>query len=124
METCTGHLLAINFNWCKLMKHYHFQWCSLYYEQLCYTLVVELLTKCDMLQLVVRAQYVTGNLGISTRPRSVALLLASTASKGLLCLLVGAHVHCGRSNTEVSVWLLPCTYHIWCMTYVSAFSGK
>ena len=46
------------------------------------------------------------------RPGSVALLPVSTTSTGLLCLLVGAHVHRGRSDTEVSVWLLPRTYHI------------
>ena len=43
------------------MKCYCFWWCSLYCEQLCYTLVVELLTKCDMRQLAVRAQYIMGN---------------------------------------------------------------
>ena len=42
-----------------------------------------------------------GDLSISTRPGSAASLPDSTASTGLLCLLVGAHVHCGRSNTEV-----------------------
>ena len=50
------------------------------------------------------------------RPGSVALLPVSTASTGLLCLSIGAHVHRGRSDTEVSVWLLLCAYHIWCMT--------
>ena len=50
------------------------------------------------------------------RPGSVTSLLVSTASTGLLCLSVGAHVHRGRSVTEVSVWLLPHTFHIWCMT--------
>ena len=35
------------------------------------------------------------------RPGSVASLPVSTASTGLLCLLVGAHVHRGRSVTEV-----------------------
>ena len=34
-------------------------------------------------------------------PRSVAPLPVSTASTGLLCLSVGAHVHHGRSDTEV-----------------------
>ena len=50
------------------------------------------------------------------RPGSVTLLPVSTTSTGLLCLLVGAHGHCGRSDTEVSVWLLPCAYHIWWVT--------
>ena len=50
------------------------------------------------------------------RPGSVALLPVSTTSTGLLCLSVGAHVHHSRSNTEVSVWLLLCAYHIRCMT--------
>ena len=35
------------------------------------------------------------------RPRSATSLPVSTASTGLLCLLVGARVHCGRSDTEV-----------------------
>ena len=35
------------------------------------------------------------------RPGSAAPLPISTASTGLLCLLVGACVHRGRSNTEV-----------------------
>ena len=42
-----------------------------------------------------------GDLGISTRPGSAASLPVSTTSAGLLCLLVGAHVHRGRSDTEV-----------------------
>ena len=50
------------------------------------------------------------------RPGSVALLPVSTASTGLLCLSVGAHVHLGRSDTEVSMRPLPCAFHIWCMT--------
>ena len=52
------------------------------------------------------------------RPGSVALLPVSTASTGLLCLSVGAHVHHGRSDTEVSVWPLPRTYHVQCVTYI------
>ena len=56
---------------------------------------------------------------ISMRPRSATLLPVSTASTGLLCLLVGAHVHCVRSDTELSVWLLLHTYHIQCMTILS-----
>ena len=35
------------------------------------------------------------------RPGSVAPLPVSTASTGLLCLSVGAHVHHSRSNTKV-----------------------
>ena len=50
------------------------------------------------------------------KPGSVALLPVSTASTGLLCLLVGAHVHPGRSDTEVSMWLLLHAYHVQCMT--------
>ena len=42
-----------------------------------------------------------GDLGISTRPGSVASLPVSTASTGLLCLSVGACVHRCRSVTEV-----------------------
>ena len=42
-----------------------------------------------------------GDLGIPTRPGSAASLPDSTASTGLLCLLVGACVHRGRSNIEV-----------------------
>ena len=53
------------------------------------------------------------------RPRSVALLPVSTASTGLLCFLVGARVHRGRSDTEVSVWPLPRAYHVRCVTYSS-----
>ena len=40
-------------------------------------------------------------LGYLNETRSAAPLPVSTASTGLLCLLVGAHVHRGRSNTEV-----------------------
>ena len=42
-----------------------------------------------------------GDLGISMRPGSATPLPVSTTSTGLLCLLVGAHVHCGKSATEV-----------------------
>ena len=35
------------------------------------------------------------------RPGSAAPLPVSTASTGLLCLSVGAHVHRGRSDTGV-----------------------
>ena len=52
---------------------------------------------------------------ISTRPGSAALLPVSTTSTGLLRLLVGAHVHHVRSDTEkYRVWLLPCTHHFQC----------
>ena len=51
------------------------------------------------------------------RPGSATSLPVSTASTGLLWLLVGARVHHGRSDTEVGMWLLPRTYHIQCMTY-------
>ena len=50
------------------------------------------------------------------RPSSVTSLPVSTTSTGLLCLSVGEHVHHGRSITEVSVWLLLCAFHIWCVT--------
>ena len=50
------------------------------------------------------------------RPGSVTSLPVSTASTGLLCLLVGTHLHCGRSITKVSMWLLPRAFHIRCMT--------
>ena len=70
-----------------------------------------------VLALVNSAVSPAGVLGISMRPGSVASLPVSTASTGLLCLLVGAHVHRVKSKTEVGVWLLLCTYHIQCMTY-------
>ena len=50
------------------------------------------------------------------RPGSAASLPVSITSTGLLCLSVGACVHCGRSDTEVSMWPLLCTFHIQCMT--------
>ena len=53
-----------------------------------------------------------GDLGISTRPRSTASLPDSTASTGLQCLLVGAHVHHGRSDIKVdSVATTACISH-------------
>ena len=58
------------------------------------------------------------------RPGSVALLPVSTASTGLLCLSVGAHAHRGRSDIEVSGWLLLHAYHIQCVTYVKEFRPK
>ena len=54
------------------------------------------------------------------RPRSVASLPVSTASTGLLCLSVGAHVHHGRSVTEVECMAATmCILHLvrdnsWC----------
>ena len=45
--------------------------------------------------------HTAGDLGISMRPGSAAPLPVSTTSTGLLCLLVGARVHHGRSDTEV-----------------------
>ena len=57
-----------------------------------------------------------GTPSISMRPRSAALLPVSTASTGLLHLSVGAHVHHVRSNTELSMLLLPRAHHIQCMT--------
>ena len=60
-----------------------------------------------------------GTSSISMRPRSATLLPVSTASTGLLCLLVGAHVHCVRSDTEkYRVWPLPCIHHFQCVTYM------
>ena len=60
-----------------------------------------------------------GTLSISTRPGSAALLPVSTTSTGQLCLLVEAHVHHVRSDTEkYRVWPLPHTHHLQCMTYI------
>ena len=59
-----------------------------------------------------------GTPSISMRPGSAALLPVSTASKGLLCLSVGARVHCIGSDTELSMWPLPRVHHIQCVTYV------
>ena len=50
------------------------------------------------------------------RPGSASSLPVSTTSTGLLCLSVGACVHHGRSITKVSMWPLPCTFHIRCVT--------
>ena len=58
-----------------------------------------------------------GTSSISMRPGSAALLPVSTASTGLLLLLVGARVHCVRSNTEkYCMWPLPRAHHFQCMT--------
>ena len=51
------------------------------------------------------------NYSISTRPRSAASLPVSTASTGLLCLSVGAHVHHVRIETEAGAWPLPHALH-------------
>ena len=60
-----------------------------------------------------------GTSSISMRPGSAALLPVSTASTGLLRLLVGAHVHQVRSNTEkYRMWPLPRAHHFQCMTYI------
>ena len=56
------------------------------------------------------------------RPVSATLLPVSTTSTGLLCLSVGAHVHRVRSDTELSVWLLPHAHHIQCVTYMFLYS--
>ena len=54
-----------------------------------------------------------GDLGIPTRPGSATSLPDSTASTGLLCLLVGAHVHRGRSDIKVDhVATTVCILHI------------
>ena len=53
----------------------------------------------------------------TSRPRSAILLPVSTASTGLLCLLIGAHVHC--DTEKYCVWLLLCAHHFQCVTYIS-----
>ena len=60
-----------------------------------------------MLVLVNSNEFPVGNDSISTRPGSAASLPISTTSRGLLCLLVGVHVHRVRSDTEASAWPLP-----------------
>ena len=42
--TCTGHPLAGNYDWCKLLKCYHFQRVTTVLWPGCYTLLVELCT--------------------------------------------------------------------------------
>ena len=70
-----------------------------------------------VLALVNSTMFPVGTSSISTRSRSGTLLPVSTTSTGLLHLSVGAHVHCGRSNTEkYRVWPLPHTHHFQCMT--------
>ena len=70
-----------------------------------------------VLVLVNSAVSPVGTSNISTRPRSAALLPVSTTSTGLPCLLVGAHVHCLRSNTEkYCMCPLQCTHHFQCVT--------
>ena len=51
------------------------------------------------------------------RPGSVAPLPVSTTSTGLLCLSVGARVHCGRNDTEVVHVATTACIPLWCMTY-------
>ena len=71
------------------------------------------------LALVNSAVSPVGTSSISTRPRSAPLLPVSTASTGLLCLLVGACVHHVRSDTEkYHMWLLPCAHHFQCVTHI------
>ena len=69
-----------------------------------------------VLALVNSAVSPEGTSSISTRPRSAALLPVSTASTGLLCLLVGAHVHRVRSDTEKYRMWPPHAHHFQCMT--------
>ena len=72
-----------------------------------------------VLALVNSAVSPAGIPSISTRPESAALLPVSTTSTGLLRLLVGAHVHCVRSDTEkYHVWLLLRAHHFQCVTYI------
>ena len=60
-----------------------------------------------------------GASSISTRLGSATLLPISTTSTGLLHLLVGAGVHCVRSNTEKNrVWPLPRAHHFQCVTHI------
>ena len=72
-----------------------------------------------VLALVNSAVSPAGTSSISMRPGSASLLPVSTASTGLLCLLVGAHVHCVRSDTEkYHMCLLLCAHHFQCVTYI------
>ena len=60
-----------------------------------------------------------GTSSISTRPGSATLLPVTTASTGLLHLLVGARVHRVRSDTEkYCMWPLPHTHHFQCVTHI------
>ena len=60
-----------------------------------------------------------GPINISMRPRSAALLPVSTASTGLLHLLVGAQVHHVRSDTGNHCMLpQPHMQHFQCMTII------
>ena len=71
-----------------------------------------------VLALVDSAVSPAGTSSISTKPGSTALLPVSTSSTGLLHLLVGAHVHRVRSDTEkYCVWPLPRAHHFQCVTY-------
>ena len=69
-----------------------------------------------VLALVNSAVSPAGTSSISMRPGSATLLPVSTTSTGLLHLSVGAHMHRVRSDTELSMWLLPCAHHIQCLT--------
>ena len=69
-----------------------------------------------VLALVNSAVSPAGTSSISMRPGSDTLLPVSTTSTGLLHLSVGAPVHRVRSDTELSMWLLPCAHHIQCLT--------
>ena len=46
--TCTGHLLAINYDWCKLLKHYCFWQVITVLWSGYYTLLVELCTMASI----------------------------------------------------------------------------
>ena len=65
-----------------------------------------------------------GTSSISMRLGSAALLPVSTASTGLLHLSVGTHVHHVRSDTELSIWPLPCAHHLQCMTHTYFLPDK
>ena len=69
-----------------------------------------------VLALLNSARSPVGTSSISNRPRSATLLPVSTTSTGLLHLSVGACVHRVRSDTELSIWMLPCAHHLQCMT--------
>ena len=72
-----------------------------------------------VLALVNSAVSPAGTPSISTRPGSAALLLVSTATTGLLHLLVGACVHCVRSHTgKRRMWLQLRAHNFQCMTYI------
>ena len=75
------------------------------------------LTVIIVLALVNSAMSSVGTLSISTKSRSATLPPASTASAGLLHLLVGAHVHHVRSDTgKRRMWPQPCAHNFQCVT--------